>query len=216
MIDQSFALSDIPRVFVLAFLEMLLSADNAVVLAILSLTLPPLLRRKALFIGVASAFFLRAVALLLVSYLLQYTWIELLGAAYLIYLCISHFIKKTKPPNIHATPSFWKTVFLIEFFDLIFAFDSIVAGVAFIDSSRSKLWIVYTGGIIGLLIIRYAASFFSKLLDHFPRLETSGYLMVGWVGIKLGGIALNYPLPTPLFWGLTLLLFLLGFFNHKR
>lgn len=211
-----FAVTDIPRVFTLAFLELLLSADNAVILGVLSNTLPQPLRRKALFIGVASSFVLRAVALLFVASLLKYTWIGLLGAAYLIYLSTRYFMQKGKSVHPSKSHSFWKTVLLIEIFDLLFAFDSIIAGLAFIDDALSKIWIVYLGGIIGLISMRYAADLFSSLLDRFPRLESSAYLMVGWIGIKLAMTSLHWPLPLPLFWAITAFLFLLGFFNRRR
>jgi predicted tellurium resistance membrane protein TerC len=64
--------------------------------------------------------------------------------------------------------------------------------------------------------MRYGATLFSSLLERFPHLETSAYLLIGWIGIKLGGLALGYPLPPPLFWTVTALLFLLGFFRSKR
>jgi YkoY family integral membrane protein len=218
MSEQVFALSDLPRVFALGFLEMLLSADNAVILGILCSALPLPLRRKALFIGVASSFILRALALLLVAHILVYTWIQAVGGAYLIYLSIRHLIKKkqrsaTPPTKSH---SFWKTVVLIEIFDLLFALDSIIAGVAFVNSNLSKLWIVYAGGMIGLLSMRFAASFFSTLIDRFPGLETGAYLMVGWIGIKLGLSSIQWHLPIPLFWGVLVFLFVLGFFSRKR
>ncbi len=210
-----FALSDIPRLVTLIFLEMLLSADNAVVLGVLSHSLPPHLRKKALFIGVVSSFFLRAGALLFAIQLLEYSLFQLIGAAYLLYLSIRYWIRKGKSVHPHPTRSFWKTVVLIELFDLAFALDSIIAGIAFIDAERSKLWIVYLGGMIGLLGMRYAAAVFTTLLDRFPALEQSAYLMVGWIGIKLGALYFGSPLPAPLFWSLTLLLFLLGFFRKK-
>jgi len=212
---MDFALSDIPRVFILIFLEILLSADNAVVLGVLSRTLPPHLRQKALFIGVISSFCLRLAVLFLIAYLLEYPWVELLGAAYLLYLSIRYFANKGKSVSPHESRSFWKTVFLIELLDFLFAIDSIIAGVAFVDSSPSKLWIVYVGGMIGLLGMRYAAGLFSTLLDRFPRLESSAYLMVGWIGIKLGASSFQCPLPQSLFWIALAFFFLLGFFRRK-
>jgi YkoY family integral membrane protein len=195
---------------------MLLSADNAVVLGLLSNTLPAPLRRKALFIGAFSAFFLRAAALLLVSYLLEYIWLQLLGAAYLFYLSIRYFIQKGKSAHPAPSHSFWKTVILIELFDLIFAFDSILAGVAFIDFQPTKLWIVYIGGMVGLFSMRFAARLFGTLLDRFPRLEMSAYLMIGLIGVKLSTGALHHPLPDPLFWALLTSFFLSGFFGKKK
>lgn len=216
MIEQTFAFSDIPRIFTLAFLEILLSADNAVVLGLLTHSLPPLLRRRALFIGIASAFVLRAIALLGVVVLFESIWFQLLGGAYLVYLSIRYFFQKHKSTPIKPIHSFWKVVLLIELLDLVFAIDSIVAGVAFINGSFSKLWIVYLGGMIGIFGMRYAAGLFSSLLDRFPKLEQSAYLMVGWIGIKLGFSAFDWTLPAPLFWSVIALFFLLGFFKPKR
>jgi YkoY family integral membrane protein len=227
MLDQTFALSDIPRIFTLSFLELLLSADNAIVLAIITHRLAPHLRRKALYIGVASSFLFRAVGLLSLSYLLQYDWVQMFGAAYLVYLALNHFLKKRKFKEDSLLPSstisFWKTVLLIELFDLAFAIDSIIAGVAFITDTHSvatfhpKLWIVYFGGMLGLIGTRYAADLFSSLIGKFPRLETSAYLMIAWIGLKLGLSSLDLT-PTsfaPLFWLVIALLFLSGFTKKK-
>lgn len=192
MLGQTFELSDLASVAVLAFIEIVLSSDNAIVLGLLAHALEEKKRIKALYIGLGSAFFLRAGALVLVSYILRFQWLQLVGAAYLLYLCIYHFAKKPRDPTlppIHR--SFWMTVLLIELFDLAFAIDSIIAGIVFIQPDHPistfppKLWIVYVGGMLGLVGIRYAADLFSKLLTSFPKLETSAYLMVGWIGLKL-------------------------------
>lgn len=215
-IEQSFAFSDLPQVFVLAFLETLLSADNAVVLAVLTRALPAPLRKKALYVGVGSAFILRAIALLGAAFILEAIWIQLVGGAYLLYLSIRFFIKKGKSVTVQPVHSFWKAVLWIELLDFIFAVDSIVAGIAFIDANFSKLWIVYLGGILGILGIRYAADLLSQLISRFPNLERSAYLIVGWIGIKLGLSVFDQHIPDPLFWTLILALFLLGFYRPKR
>ena len=220
-LEQTFALGDLPKIALLAFLELLLSADNAIVLALICRPLPEQQRRKALFIGVFSAFLFRAIALLAASQLLKYRWIQLIGALYLLYVAIHAFWGKkstTAPPK--AT-SFWSVVFLIELFDLAFAIDSILAGIAFINSGpveggiHPKLWIVYVGGMIGLLGTRFSADLFNHLLSRFPRLETSAYLLVGLVGIKLASYAIDYPLPAPIFWTGSALLLALGFVRRK-
>ncbi len=224
MFGQTFEYSDLARLGALAFIEMLLSADNAVVLGLLAHALPEKLRKKALFIGLASAFFLRAAALLAISFLIRYRWLQLIGAAYLIYIAIHHFLKRRSktilPPSAIG---FWKTVLLIELFDVAFAIDSIIAGLVFIASTPSigaaihpKLWIVYTGGMIGLIGVRYAADLFSSLLTKFPRLESSAYLMVAWIGAKLA-LTASVPIPglEPVFWAGLILLFAQGLFRRR-
>ena len=222
MLGQTFDLFDIARLSALAFIEIVLSADNTIVLAVLSRALPEAKRHRALLIGLISAFFLRAGALLLVSLILHLTWVEILGAAYLIYLSLRHLTKK-KPLQIAHTPtSFWKTVFLIETFDLIFALDSIIAGIAFVATPtpttlNPKLWIVYAGGMIGLIFIRYAAHLCSRLIDRFPHFETSAYLLVGLIGLKLLLEAtLSLPYLEYLFWALFALIFSFSFLKRKK
>lgn len=221
MFEQTFAFSDIPKVLLLAFLELLLSADNAVILAIVTQRLPESQRKKALFIGVLSAFILRALALLSAAFILRYRWIQMVGAIYLLYIAIRHFWQQRTIKNTPIAHSFWGVVALVELFDLAFAIDSIVAGVAFINSGpvtsaiHPKLWIVYVGAMIGLLCTRVAAGVFSRLLNTFPKLELSAYLLVGWVGIKLGASAYGTPLPASIFWSVTATFFLFAFLRKK-
>ena len=223
MFEQTFALWDIPKVATLGFIELLLSADNALVIGLLTFSLPAEKRRKALLIGVFSAFFFRAAALVSASELLRFLWASLLGAAYLIYLSISHFFKKKKDPIHHTSQTyFWKTVLRIELVDLAFAIDSIVAGIAFIGPSPAhihpKIWIVYVGGMLGLIGTRYAAEMFSSLIDRFPRLETTAHLMVGWIGIELAfnSFRWTFPFHQFIFWSGIAFLFLLGFLQKVR
>ncbi len=217
MLGQTFELLDAPRLAYLALLEIILSADNAIVLAMLSHALPIHQRAKALWIGTLSAFAFRAGALLLISFILQYSWVQGFGGIYLLYLAARHFSKRKNALSLKPA-SFWKTVLLIEFFDLAFAVDSIVAALAFIgagspsiSSLHPKLWIAYAGGMLGLFAVRYAAHIMSSLLQRFPRLETSAYLMIGWIGLKLAVVSVvTLPYEEGVFWTVLSALLLAG------
>ncbi len=97
------------------------------------------------------------------------------------------------PEDMHVKPGwdFWKAVIVIELTDIAFAVDSILAALALVGSSplaqtyHPKLWVVVLGGIIGLLLMRVAAAMFIRLLEKFPRFETSAYLLVMVIGVKL-------------------------------
>ena len=87
---------------------------------------------------------------------------------------------------------FWSTVLVIEMTDIAFAVDSILAAIAVVGSAPAghqgphpKLWVVLTGGILGVVLMRVAAALFIKLLERFPRFETSAYLLVCAIGSKL-------------------------------
>ena len=216
LFDQSFTLVDVPSIFTLTLLELLLSADNAVVLGVITHSLPKEQRKKALYIGVISAFFLRAGALLLTAVLLKSKWVQIVGGIYLLYLSSRYFFKLRKKTEFKPQLSFWKAVALIELLDLVFAIDSIIAGVAFINENLSKLWIVYFGGMLGILGMRYAADIFSKLMDRLPRLEMTAYMMVGWIGVKLGLGGFQVHMPSYLFWSLIFALFLFALIDRRK
>jgi YkoY family integral membrane protein len=81
--------------------------------------------------------------------------------------------------------SFWKMVLIIELTDIAFAVDSILAAMALAGSRQDKLWVVVTGGLLGVILMRFAAAVFIRLLDRFPRFEVSAYLLVAVIGLKL-------------------------------
>ena len=90
--------SDFVTIGLLVVLEGLLSADNALVMAIMVLGLPQDLRQKALRYGLIGGFGFRIVATLLAAYLIRVAWVKLLGGGYLVYLVYSHFTQGGEAP----------------------------------------------------------------------------------------------------------------------
>src|SRR5262245_2253257 len=130
--------SDLLTIVLLVALEGLLSADNAMVLAVLVLGLPKHQQRKALRYGIVGAFVFRALATLLAVYLIQLGWVKLGGAAYLLYLTAHHFHQRggaearRGPPKARpmlGMSAFWATVVKVELTDIVFAIDSILVAV---------------------------------------------------------------------------------------
>ncbi|MCB1115825.1 MAG: hypothetical protein KDK71_05075 [Chlamydiia bacterium] len=82
-----------------------------------------------------------------------------------------------------------------------------------------KLWIVYVGGLSGIIMMRFAAKLFTDLIDRFPRLEMGAHLIVGWIGLKLVIEVLLKGLPhwtEPIFWMGIILFFAYGFMTSKK
>src|SRR5918999_6191272 len=138
--------ADLVTIALLVVLEGLLSADNALVLAILVLGLPRRHQRKALRYGIAGAFVFRIIATLLAVQLIAFGWVKLVGAGYLLYLSWKHFygeagteergaIKPARP--FMGLSAFWATVVKVELTDIVFAIDSILVAVAM----SSKTWV---------------------------------------------------------------------------
>lgn len=187
---QSFAPSDLGVVAFLVALEALLSADNALVLAIMVRHLPHELRQKSLLYGLGGAFIFRFVAILLATYVISLWWLQAIGALYLLYLPVRHFRHVASPKEVHEVgKGFWPTVVAVEVADIAFAIDSVLAAVSTVGDHSEKLWVVYSGAIIGVIMLRFAAGAFIRLLEKFPSLDHVAYVIVGWVGIKLAMMA---------------------------
>jgi YkoY family integral membrane protein len=172
-------------ILILIVLEVILSADNALILGVLVQKLPVHLRRKALFYGILGAYVLRGLALLFAALVIKLWWVQALGAAYLLYIALKHFLKAEEahaPPPLEATAAqFWKVVAQVELMDLAFAVDSVLVAVALSD----KLWVIYTGVFLGILALRMLASLVVTLLDRYPRFKHLAYVVVGLAGVKL-------------------------------
>ncbi|MBI4473105.1 MAG: hypothetical protein HY646_10580 [Acidobacteria bacterium] len=101
-------------------------------------------------------------------------------------------IRTRTPLPVPTKAGFWSTVFVIEMTDIAFAVDSILAAIALVgsapaghDGPHPKLWVVLTGGFLGVILMRFAAVIFIRLLEKFPRFEVSAYLLVSVIGLKL-------------------------------
>ncbi|MEF2966684.1 TerC family protein [Paenibacillus sp. M1] len=196
----------------LVVLEGLLAADNALVLAIMVKHLPEADRKKALFYGLAGAFVFRLASLFIISFLIDVWQIQAIGALYLLFISINHIVRKvafkgkqTEKEKKERKPSgFWATVFKVELADIAFAVDSILAAVALAMTlpetplpaiggmDGGKFIVVFLGGFIGLIIMRFAANLFVKLLHSRPNLEVAAFAIVGWVGVKLAVLTLGH------------------------
>lgn len=199
---------------VLIALEGLLAADNALVLAIMVKHLPEEERKKALFYGLAGAFVFRFASLFAISFLVDVWQVQAIGAIYLLFMAGNHifrkiFVKSKGEVNTQKegkkAGGFWGTVFKVELADIAFAVDSILAAVAMAvvlpntplpnigGLDGGKFLVIFAGGIIGLVIMRFAANLFVKLLERKPGLEIAAFAIVGWVGVKLAVYTLSHP-----------------------
>lgn len=196
---------------VLVGLEGILAADNAVVMAVMVKHLPKEQQKKALFYGLLGAFVFRFLSLFLISFLVDVWQVQAIGAIYLLYISFQHiyrrFAGKEKEHEVKEKEGsgFWMTVLKVELADIAFAVDSMLAAVALAVTLPESGWfkvggidggqflVMFLGGMIGLIIMRFAASAFVKLLHKRPSLETAAFFIVGWVGVKLAVFTLAHP-----------------------
>jgi YkoY family integral membrane protein len=174
----------------LVLLEGLLSADNALVLAMLVLGLPRHEQKKALRYGIFGAFAFRIIAVTLAVHLIRVPWIKLIGAVYLLYLSYQHFFasggaesrREIRPARPWlGLSAFWATVVKVELTDVVFAVDSILVAVAM----SPKTWVVVTGGLLGIVTMRMVIGTLLSLVRRYPALVDGAFIIIAWVGLKL-------------------------------
>lgn len=192
---------------VLIALEGILSADNALVIAVMVKHLPPEQRKKAVFYGLAGAFVFRFASLFMIASLVDVWQVQAIGALYLLFIAANHFFRKRVVHQAKQEAGivteqkkksgFWLTVIKVEIADIAFAIDAILAAVTLAVAlpplgwdpiggmDGGQFYVVLIGGITGLIMMRFAANLFVKLLDQRPGLEHAAFLIVGWVGVKL-------------------------------
>lgn len=204
------AVSDALTVVMLAVLEGILSVDNSLVLAILVRTLPKKQQKKALTYGIVGAFAFRLLALIFAAQMLRFVFFKLIGGAYLVYLAMKHMFFFYKEDAHQARPqiaaSFWKTIMVVELTDIAFSIDSITTAVAM----SNKITIVWMGGILGIVFLRFAAGLFVKLLQKLPKLEDLAYQLIFFIGTKLFLEGFHIEIRLGIFWMMMGIIAVLG------
>ncbi|MWV45732.1 DUF475 domain-containing protein [Paenibacillus sp. HJL G12] len=208
----------------LIVLEGLLSADNALVLAVMVRHLPKSQQRKALFYGILGAYIFRFVAIGIGTFLVKITWIKVVGGIYLLWIaCSNLFGLEIKWARIGGVPliphigkkddgeeevenkgyGFWRTVLAVELMDIAFSMDSVLAAFGV----SNQVWVLFLGGILGVLMMRGVAQLFLRLIEKFPELEQTAFILIIIIAAKMIAGAFGFEVPQLLFFGVLILIF---------
>lgn len=201
--------SSIGLILSLAILECLLSTDNALVLSAFVKPLPENKQKKALIYGLWGAYIFRFLLIGVGTYLIHLWFIKVIGSVYLVFLSLQFFYKKyslhesneqidsekTHGKLVKIFGVFWSTVISVELMDLVFSVDSILASLAV----SNDIWIVLIGGLIGILCMRGVATVVITLMDKVPELETTAYVLIFFIGIKMGLTVFHFEIPNSIF-----------------
>ncbi len=219
-------LSDLVTIGILVILEGLLSADNALVMAIMVLGLPRADHQKALRYGLIGGFAFRIIATLLAAWLIRVAWIKLAGGLYLAYLTWGHFARRDGGDR-HEVPralpgfglsAFWATVIRVEAVNLAFSIDSILVAVAM----SPKIEVIIAGGLLGIVAMRLVAGQLIELIRRYPAIVDGAFIIIGWVAIKLVAEYahdihwVTFEIPKGLSIGLIVVIFVVSYLYARR
>lgn len=163
----------------IVFVNILLSGDNAVVIAMACRGLPPRQRLWGLLIGAGLAVVLLIVFTAIVAHLLMLPYLKLAGGLALLYIAVRLLLPENADKDeVEATAHLWRAVRIVLVADIIMSFDNILAVAAV---ARGNLALLAIGLTISIPVIVAGAALIMALLDRFPILTWAGAALLGWL-----------------------------------
>ncbi|MFT3987371.1 TerC family protein [Aestuariivirga sp.] len=166
----------------IAWINVLLSGDNAVVIAMACRSLPANRRSLGILIGSGAAIALRIVFAFLVTRLLDIPYLQAAGALLLIWIAVSLTRNGSGDHDVKASNGLWGAVATIAIADAAMSLDNVVAIAAIADGDY-KLFII--GLILSIPLIVVGANFIAALLERVPLLVWAGAGLLGWVAGRM-------------------------------
>lgn len=158
--------------------NIILSGDNAVVIAMACHNLSDKYRRPAIIFGSAGAIVLRIVFCAVIGYLLSVPYLKLVGGALLFWIGIKLVVEEEDEANIKAHDNIWAAIWTIIVADAVMSLDNAIAIAA---AAKGDFTLIVIGLVISIPIIIVGATLIAKLLDRFPWLGLVGAALIGWI-----------------------------------
>jgi YjbE family integral membrane protein len=159
-------------------INIVLSGDNAVVIAMASRSLPPRQQKQAILFGSFGAIFLRIVLTFFAVMLLDLPYLKLIGAILLGYIGVQMLVPEEAEEEIDGHAHMWAAIKTIIIADLIMSLDNVL-GVA--AAAKGNIVLLVIGLGISIPLIIYGSTFILKLMNRFPIIITLGGAVLGWV-----------------------------------
>jgi YjbE family integral membrane protein len=161
-------------------IDVLLSGDNAVVIALASRSLPDAQRRMAVVGGSAAAVGLRVIFCLVIVSLLQIPYLKVIGGLLLLYIGVKLVIPEgeTGSDGIAATPNVWGAIRTILIADAVMSLDNVVAIAA---AAHGSVLLITLGLVISIPLIVFGSQLVLRVLNRFPVLVLLGGGLLGWI-----------------------------------
>jgi YjbE family integral membrane protein len=161
------------------WIDLLLSGDNAVVIALAVRSLPEKQRKLGIWLGAGAAVGLRIIFAVVVSYLLNVPFLKVVGALLLFWIAIKLAKGEDEAhSDIAASDNLWKAVRTIAIADAVMSLDNVLAIAA---AARGHFELFVFGLLLTIPLIIFGARMLSAILERFPILIWLGAALLGWI-----------------------------------
>ncbi|MGD9543433.1 MAG: TerC family protein [Methylocystis sp.] len=179
------------EVFEIIWINLLLSGDNAILIALACRQLPVHQRRWGVFLGALGGVILRIAFTLVIVQLMAIPFLKVTGAALLLIIAIKLLIDETEHSDVKAKPNLWSAVGAIIMADAVMSLDNVIAIAA---AARGSTELIVFGLLVSVPIVMFGAGALLKVLERFPALVWAGAGLLGWVAGEMA--AADPALPT--------------------
>lgn len=163
--------------FSIMMVNIVLSGDNAVVIAMASRALPQKQQKKAILWGSAGAIGLRIVLTFVAILLLQIPYLQFAGGVLLIWIAAKLLMENHDEENVEASTSLWEAVKTIIVADLVMSLDNTLA---IASVAKGDYVLLGIGMLLSIPLITFGSSIIIKLMDRFPVIVYVGSALIAW------------------------------------
>lgn len=180
------------------WINIILSGDNAVVIALAARSLPPHQQKKAIVFGSGAAVVLRIALTVVAAHLLQLSFLQVVGGLLLLWIGVQLLSEEEEEEGDAKTSGgLMAAVRTILLADLVMSLDNVIAVAA---AAKGNDLLLLLGLAISIPLVIFGSTLMIKLMDRFPIIVTLGAALIGWVGgetivsdVALKGVAAAYP-----------------------
>ena len=169
---------------VIIWVNIILSGDNAVVIALAARSLPKHQQKQAIFWGAGAAVLLRIVLTIVAVKLLEFPFLKLVGGAALLWIAVKLLVPEDEDDGeVEASTQLWGAVKTILIADLVMSTDNVIAVAA---AAKGSIVLLVLGLVISIPLVVFGATLLMVLMERYPIIITLGAAVLGWTAGEMG------------------------------
>src|ERR671934_385986 len=169
---------------VIMWVNIILSGDNAVVIALAARSLPKHQQKQAIFWGAGAAVVLRIVLTIVAVKLLEFPYLKLIGGAALLWIAVKLLVPEDEDDGeVEASTQLWGAIKTILVADLVMSTDNVIAVAA---AAKGSIVLLTLGLIISIPLVIFGATMLMVLMERYPIIITLGAAVLGWTAGEMG------------------------------
>lgn len=181
------------QILKIVWINILLSGDNAVVIAMACRSLLPRQRIIGITLGAGAAVLLRVFFTVILQYVLELAWLRLIGGFLLIYIAVKLLTQNEEAgeDSIQGSDNVWGAVKTVAIADMVMSLDNVLA---IAGAAKGQPWLIVFGLVVSIPLIVAGATLIMAVLTRFPALVWAGAALLGWIA---GDLIMEDPISHP-------------------